>query len=139
METYPVQVHVRVRARDLGSDGLVHESSLLTYFHEARQAYLRLVAPADDDGRLRVVTASFTVLRHIAEGDNLAVRVRVDELARSSARMSYLVRDRLTGETVSQGLTTLMLMDEDGAPRHIPDALRDRVSALEGRAFLLPA
>ncbi|MCB9758973.1 MAG: acyl-CoA thioesterase [Alphaproteobacteria bacterium] len=137
METYPVQVHVRVRSADVGPDGAVDPRSVLVYLQEARRAYIGVLNVGET--RLREVRVDLEVLQEVEPGDELAVRVRIVELARSSFSMDYLVRDRLTREPVARARTQLMLVDEDRVPAPLPEAFRGRVQALEGRTFPLPA
>lgn len=139
MTSWPLQVLVTVRERDTGADGILDESLLLVYFREARRAYVGLLNAADDDFRYRMWDARLKVHRVITLDDELAVRVRVDEMGVSSFRMRYLVRDRVTAEDVAEGSTVQLLVDEQGEPIEIPRIFRERVEALEGRAFPRPA
>ncbi len=137
--TYPVQVHLRVRERDLGSNRVVDESVFLTYFQEARRAYVGALNALEDDFRFRVYDARVRMDRVVTADDELAIRVRCEELTAKSFRLNYLVWNRISRETIASGSSILILLDEVGTDSSLPRVFRERVEALEGRAFPEPS
>ncbi|MCB9744235.1 MAG: hypothetical protein H6741_03525 [Alphaproteobacteria bacterium] len=137
MDTYPVQVHVRVRARDSDADGALDTSALVVYLAEARRAYLGVLNLPPM--RARVASMGLEVLALAVTGDSLAVRARVRELGDRGFTMEYLIRDRLSRQVIAQAWTTLVHLDEDDHLAPLPGLLRRRVAELEGRSYPLPA
>lgn len=137
MDTYPVQVHVRVRARDSDADGALDASALVVYLAEARRAYLGVLNLPPM--RVRVASLGLEVQGLAQIGDSLAVRARVRELAERSFTMEYVVRDRLSRQVVASAWTTLVHLDEEDHLASLPGLLRRRVAELEGRSYPLPA
>ncbi len=137
--SYPVQVHLRVRERDLSRLGIVDESVFLTYFQEARRAYVGALNALEDDFRFRVFDARVKLMQVVTFDDELAIRVRCDELTSKSFRLHYLVWDRISREPVAEGSSILILLDDDGEDSTLPRIFRERVEALEGRSFPEPS
>jgi len=137
--TYPVQVHLRVRQRDTGLQGIVDESIFLTYFQEARRAYVGALNALEDDFHFRVFDARVCMEQLVTTDDELAVRVRCDELTQKSFRLQYLVWDRLSRQPVARGSSILILLDDQGLDCSLPRVFRERVEALEGRPFPEPS
>ncbi len=137
--TYPVQVHLRVRQRDTGLQGVVDESIFLTYFQEARRAYVGALNALEDDFHFRVFDARVRLDQLVTTDDELAIRVRCDELTAKSFRLQFLVWNRLSREAVARGSSILILLDDRGQDCSLPRIFRDRVEALEGRPFPEPS
>ena len=137
--SYPVQVHIRVRERDQNSQGFVDESVFLTYFQEARRAYIGALNALEDDFRFRVFDARVLLNQVVTADDELAIRVRCEELTSKSFRLHYLVWNRISREQVSRGSSILILLNQYGVDSDLPRTFRERVEALEGRAFPEPS
>ncbi|MGC8876663.1 acyl-CoA thioesterase [Thermus sp.] len=131
MEGFPVVVPVQVRFRDLDALGHVNNAVYLTYFEVARVAYFRrLKEDWLERGHFILARAEVDFLRPIHLEDPVAVGVRVVRLGRSSFEMEYRVEAR--GEEAARGRTVQVWL-EGGRPAPLPEAIRERIRALEGR------
>ena len=107
MEGFPVRVRVDVRFRDLDPLGHVNNAVFLSYMELARIRYFQRISP-DWLGEGHFVVA----------------------IGRSSLRMEHLVT--ANGESAAKGLGVLVWL-EGGRPAPLPEAIRERIRALEGR------
>ncbi|MGC8904185.1 acyl-CoA thioesterase [Thermus sp.] len=131
MEGFPVVVPVQVRFRDLDALGHVNNAVYLTYFEVARVAYFRrLKEDWLERGHFILARAEVDFLRPILLEDPVVVGVRVVRLGRSSFEMEYRVEAR--GEEAARGRTVQVWL-EGGRPAPLPEAIRERIRALEGR------
>ncbi|MGC8968285.1 MAG: acyl-CoA thioesterase [Thermus sp.] len=131
MEGFPVVVPVQVRFRDLDALGHVNNAVYLTYFEVARVAYFRrLKEDWLERGHFILARAEVDFLRPILLEDPVEVGVRVVRLGRSSFEMEYRVEAR--GEEAARGRTVQVWL-EGGRPAPLPEAIRERIRALEGR------
>lgn len=136
MEGFPVVVPIEVRFRDLDALGHVNNAVYLSYFEVARVAYFnRLERDWLEKGHFILARAEVDFLRPILLGDAVEVGVRVVRLGRSSFDMEYLLR--ANGEAAARGKTVQVWL-EGGKPTPLPQAIRERIEALEGRALLAP-
>jgi acyl-CoA thioesterase FadM len=138
---WPVQVPILVRERDCGSQGELDEAALVVFFREARRAYLSVLNAGESPHWSRVVSLRMNVLRVATVDDDLAIRIRCDGVGHDEFLFRYLVRDRLTGETIAEA-STLQRHDvfaEVGG--HVVATFNARLMALEGRELpaLLPS
>jgi acyl-CoA thioesterase FadM len=139
LENWPVQVVMTVRHRDCGPDLALNESSLLTFFHEARRSYISILNAEEEDFRYRLWDARLKFRAVIPPDEEVMIRVRCDELGERAFRLRYRMRERATGNLVAEGSSVQVLIDDKGSDRVIPDIFRDRVVALEGREFPRPS
>lgn len=131
MEGFPVKVPVQVRFRDLDALGHVNNAVYLTYFEVARVAYFsRLERDWVERGHFILARAEVDFLRPIHLEDPVEVGVRVVRIGRSSFDMEYRVEVR--GEEAARGRTVQVWL-EGGSPAPLPEAIRERIRALEGR------
>jgi len=131
MEGFPVKVPVQVRFRDLDALGHVNNAVYLTYFEVARAAYFsRLERDWVERGHFILARAEVDFLRPIHLEDPVEVGVRVVRIGRSSFDMEYRVEVR--GEEAARGRTVQVWL-EGGRPAPLPEAIRERIWALEGR------
>ncbi|AFH39804.1 acyl-CoA thioesterase [Thermus thermophilus] len=131
MEGFPVKVPVQVRFRDLDALGHVNNAVYLTYFEVARAAYFsRLERDWVERGHFILARAEVDFLRPIHLEDPVEVGVRVVRIGRSSFDMEYRVEVR--GEEAARGRTVQVWL-EGGSPAPLPEAIRERIRALEGR------
>lgn len=129
-------VPIQVRFRDLDALGHVNNAVYLSYFEVARVAYFgRLERDWLEKGHFILARAEVDFLRPILLGDAVEVGVRVVRLGRSSFDMEYLLR--ANGEAAARGKTVQVWL-EGGKPAPLPQAIRKRIEALEGRALLAP-
>ncbi|VCU54228.1 1,4-dihydroxy-2-naphthoyl-CoA hydrolase [Thermus thermophilus] len=131
MEGFPVKVPVQVRFRDLDALGHVNNAVYLTYFEVARVAYFsRLERDWVGRGHFILARAEVDFLRPIHLEDPVEVGVRVVRIGCSSFDMEYRVEVR--GEEAARGRTVQVWL-EGGSPAPLPEAIRERIRALEGR------
>lgn len=131
MEGFPVKVPVQVRFRDLDALGHVNNAVYLTYFEVARAAYFsRLERDWVERGHFILARAEVDFLRPIHLEDLVEVGVRVVRIGRSSFDMEYRVE--VQGEEAARGRTVQVWL-EGGRPAPLPEAIRERIRALEGR------
>lgn len=131
MEGFPVKVPVQVRFRDLDALGHVNNAVYLTYFEVARAAYFsRLERDWVERGHFILARAEVDFLRPIHLEDPVEVGVRVVRIGCSSFDMEYRVEVR--GEEAARGRTVQVWL-EGGRPAPLPEAIRERIRALEGR------
>jgi len=132
---WPVQVPILVRERDCGPQDEVDEAALLVFFREARRAYLGVVNADDTAFGSRVLDLRLRVHRVATVDDDLAIRIRCDAVGRDAFRFCYLVRDRLTGETVAEASSTQGLVGSMGLGVPVSRVFHERLMALEGCAL----
>jgi len=126
-----VKIPVQVRFRDLDALGHVNNAVYLTYFEMARSAYFsRLERDWVERGRFILARAEVDFLRPIRLEDPVEVGVRVVRMGRSSFDMEYRVE--VLGEEAARGRTVQVWL-EGGRPAPLPEAIRERIRALEGR------
>lgn len=126
---------VPVRFRDIDAGGHAHHSQTLVYMEEARTQYWRQVASVDDPTRIDYILAEARVRYHqrILYPGLLRVQVRTTSVGRTSFELEYRVMDG-GGRLLASGRTTMVLYDYgEGRSRRIPEELRTRFEAFEGR------
>ncbi|TVR63695.1 MAG: acyl-CoA thioesterase [Gemmatimonadales bacterium] len=126
---------VPVRFRDIDVGGHAHHSQALVYMEEARTQYWGQVASVDDPARIDYILAEALVRYHerILYPDLLRVQVRTTAVGRTSFELEYRVLAG-DGRLLASGRTTMVLYDyTEGRSRRIPDELRARFEAFEGR------
>lgn len=133
MEGFPVRVRVDVRFRDLDPLGHVNNAVFLSYMELARIRYFQRISPDWlEEGHFVVARMEVDYLRPILLGDEVFVGVRTVGIGRSSLRMEHLVT--ANGESAAKGLGVLVWL-EGGRPAPLPEAIRERIRALEGGPF----
>ena len=131
VEGFPVVVPIQVRFRDLDALGHVNNAVYLTYLEVARVAYFsRLQRDWLEKGHFILARAEVDFLRPILLEDPVEVGVRVARLGRSSFDMEYLVL--AAGEEAARGKTVQVWL-EGGRPAPLPQEVRARIAAVEGR------
>ena len=128
----------RVRWGDL--DALQHMNNVefLRFFETARIDWFTHVLPQHSPGSRRSFGFIFAEC-HIAYrapaffNDEIRTWIRPSEMKRSSIRLDFEMRVEADDRLVADGWGTLVGYDYDaGAPRPLPDAVRDRVAPLLG-------
>jgi acyl-CoA thioester hydrolase len=126
---------VSVRFRDVDVGGHAHHSEALIYMEEARWAYWAEVA-----GRVGIDSVDYVVAEarlrfheRVLYPGTVQVGVRVVSIGRKHFEMEYEVRSE-EGELLQTGTTVQVMFDYgSGASVRVPDELRDRLEAFEGR------
>ncbi|MEZ4600545.1 MAG: thioesterase family protein [Syntrophotaleaceae bacterium] len=113
MDGFRFTLPYSVRISDINYGGHVSNAAVLSYFQDARIAYLKQLGSFSemDIGGCGIILPEAGV-RYKAEmflGDQLDIGVRIDELRRSSFVMSY--RIERNGEVTAEGTTGLVAFD----------------------------
>jgi acyl-CoA thioester hydrolase len=128
---------VEVRFRDVDVGGHAHHSQALIYMEEARWAYWDRVAGRKGIDSVDYIMADVSVRFHqrVLYPDTLQVGVRVASLGRKHFEMEYEVRSG-DGELLQSGTSTQVMFDyEAGSSVRVPEELRKRLEAFEGRSL----
>ena len=134
MEDFNFSIPYTVRVADVNYGGHVSNAAVLSFFQDARIAYLAHLGPfseLDIDG-CGIILPEARV-RYLAEmflGDQLAIGVRVTEVRNSALVMAYRIeRD---GQPTAEGTTNLAAFDYRlRRPVRLPAAFRQAVTAFE--------
>jgi len=123
-----------VRVADVNYGGHVSNAAVLSFFQDARIAYLKHLGHFSemDIGGCGIILPSAQV-EYKAEmflGDRLEIGVRVTELGGSSFAMAYRIERE--GKVTAEGTTRLVSFDYGRRkPRRIPDEFRSAVVRFE--------
>jgi acyl-CoA thioester hydrolase len=139
LDGFPVAIDITPRFRDTDAMGHVNNAVYITYFEIVRTAYwLELTGVRRYDEVpfiLAHVRADFRSPAII--GETLGVGMRVTRLGGSSFDAEYRIVSREDDRLIAEGSSVMVMFDYDKqATFPIPDDLRARVRALEGRADL---
>jgi len=124
----------RVRIADINYGGHVSNAAVLSFFQDARIAYLKQFGFSElDIGGCGIILPEAHV-RYLAEmflGDELVIGVRVSELRNSAFVMEYgIERD---GTPTARGTTSLVAYDyQIRKPCRLPAQFRDAIMSFEG-------
>ena len=135
MEGYRFTIPYAVRVADVNYGGHVSNAAVLSFFQDARIAYLGHLGPYSemDIGGCGIILPEAHV-RYLAEiflGDELEIAVKVTELRNSAFVMAY--RIERSGMPTAEGTTSLVAFDYRARkPRRLPEGFREAVIALEG-------
>ena len=137
--SYPVQVEIPVRFRDVDGMGHVNNAVFSTYLETARIAYWERLDPSVREGDLRKVTmilarAEIDFRGQIAYGGTVRVLCRCPRIGTKSFDLEYRI-ESLDGDLYAEARTVQVAFDYD-AQETIPvsDELRRRIEAVEGSA-----
>ncbi len=148
--SFPFQHPIEVRFRDTDAMGHVNSAVYLTYFESARAAYYAaatgssLGIGATSGGRsLILAEARITYRSPVLFGERLVVACRIGWIGRSSFSMEYRLETEQTAHgaarLVAYGETVQVMYDyAAGRPEPVPDDVRARVEAFEGRRIPAP-
>ncbi len=132
--TYRFYIPYTVRVADVNYAGHVSNAAVLSFFQDARIAYLKQFGYSElDIGGCGVILPEAHVL-YLAEmflGDELRIGVRINELRNAAFVMAYgIERD---GTMTAEGTTNLVAFDYQlRKPRRLPEPFREVVTRFEG-------
>lgn len=135
MSEYKFIIPYKVHISDINYGGHVSNDAVLSFFHDARIAYLRQFGYSEldiDGAGIIMPEAHVRYHREMFHADDLQIAVRIDSMRKSSMVMSYRIArgDEITVE----GSTNLVAFDYDKRKSvRIPKAFRRQVSEYEGR------
>ena len=129
---------VEVRYGDLDPQGHVNNAKHLTYFEQARIAYLLELGLFTKDQsfmELGVIVADvhITYLEPIHFGQNIKVGVHVARLGNKSMTWEQNIVDTDTGREAARGEVIIVTYDyKDEKTIPVPSEWRERITAFEG-------
>jgi acyl-CoA thioester hydrolase len=120
---------IRVRYRDLDTNGHVNNAVYGTYLEETRDRFYRDTLDAGlDELHTVLVSSAVEYERPVDPGDRVVVSLSLPDLGESSIPMAYdLHLDG--GARVATGETVQVWVDEDGGSTTIPDWVREPIEA----------
>ena len=123
-----------VRVAEINYGGHVSNAAILSYFQDARIAYLKQFGYSElDIGGCGLILPEAHVL-YRAEmflGDELRIGVKISELRNSAFIMAYVIeRD---GTVTAEGTTNMVAFDyQIRKPRRLPEEFREAITCFEG-------
>ena len=122
----------QVRFEETDMQGIVFYGNYATYQDETVSEFMRQIGygygQAQERGwDIHVVNVELNYRGQATFDDWLVNGLRVDRIGGSSLEFSYVCRKRETGEVVTDGDVTHVVVDEDGAPMQVPEAFREAV------------
>ena len=129
---------IEVRYGDLDPQGHVNNAKHLTYFEQARVAYLIELGLFTRDQsfmKIGVIVADvhLTYLKPIYFGQNIKIGVHTAKLGNKSMTWEQNIVDTDTGKALATGEVIIVTFDyRDEKTISIPHEWRDKISAFEG-------
>lgn len=129
---------MEVRYGDLDPQGHVNNAKHLTYFEQARVAYmieLGLFTRDQSFMKIGVIVADvhLTYLAPVYFGQNIKIGVRTAKIGNKSMTWEQNVMDAETGRELSKGELVIVTYDyETGKTIPIPQEWRERITKFEG-------
>jgi len=134
MAEFSYEEEMSVRYRDLDPQGHVNNAVCATYLEHARTGYFQAVLDAtpEDPGEIGIVVANLELdyKRPIEFRAPVTVLLRTTAIGETSIRTEYVIR--ADGEVAVTAESTMVAVDETGAPRGVPAAVRDQIADYEG-------
>jgi len=137
MEGFRFTIPYAVRVADVNYGGHVSNAAVLSFFQDARIAYLGHLGPFNelDIGGCGIILPEAQV-RYLAEmflGDQLIIGVRVTEVRNSAFVMTYRIERE--GKATAEGATHLVAFDYQARkPCRLPPDFRQALIGFEGMA-----
>ena len=138
MSIYRFYHPIEVRYGDLDPQGHVNNAKHLTYFEQARVAYmieLGLFTKDQSFMKTGVIVADvhITYLAPVYFGQNVKVGVRTAKIGNKSMTWEQNIVDADTNKELSKGELVIVTYDyETGKTISIPQQWRERISGFEG-------
>jgi len=128
---------IEIRYGDLDPQGHVNNAKFLTYFEQARIAYITYLELWPNstfmDIGIILAEARVTFLAPVLFGQKIDVGVRVSRLGKKSMEMEYSLEETGKSQELAHGSSALVAYDyysQRSIP--IPDAWRQAIQAYEG-------
>ena len=140
LAAYPLLTEITVLWADEDAFSHVNNVAYLRWCETARVEYFRRIAlprPSPPQG-LGPILASQTChyRRPLKYPDTVVVGSRVTAIGNSSLRMAHAIVSRATGELAAESESVIVTVDYSiGKPVRVPEAIREAIAQLEGRAF----
>ena len=125
-----VEVTLRVRYAETDAMGIVHHTNYIVWFEVGRGEYMRQqggdYAQLEAQGHyLPVIEVQARYLAPARYGDLVTVKTRVEEARSRQVTFAYEVVMAETGQLLATGRTKHFCVDEEGAIKTIPQAMRE--------------
>jgi acyl-CoA thioester hydrolase len=135
---------IDVRYGDIDAQGHVNTASYLTYFEQARTAYLHHLGLWDKkfflDVGIIVASVRVSFFAPVRLDQTIRVGVGVTRLGRKSFDMAYSLEEVPTSKELAYGESVLVAYDyENRSSIPIPEVWRHAISTFEGIAPLVEA
>jgi acyl-CoA thioester hydrolase len=128
---------IEIRYGDLDPQGHVNNAKYLTYFEQARIAYIRQLGLWQEsqsflDVGIILADVHVTFLASIRFGQNVRVGVRTSHLGNKSLTMEYRLEDIDSGAELASGSTVVVTFDyRSRTTIPIPGEWREKITAFE--------
>jgi len=138
MSDYHFYHSIEVRYGDLDPQGHVNNAKHLTYFEQARVAYmihLGLFTKDQSFMKIGVIVADvhITYLAPVYFGQNIRIGVRTAKIGNKSMAWEQDVMDADSGQELSKGKLVIVTYDyETGKTISIPQEWREKIIEFEG-------
>ena len=125
-----VEATLRVRYAETDAMGIVHHTNYIVWFEVGRGEYMRQqggdYAQLEAQGHyLPVIEVQARYLAPARYGDLVTVKTRVEEARSRQVTFAYEVVMAETGQLLATGQTKHFCVDEEGAIKTIPQAMRE--------------
>jgi acyl-CoA thioester hydrolase len=140
LDAFPVTIHVPILWGDMDAYGHVNNTVFFRLFEAARIAYLEecgFIASYEQDRVGAILHSTECRFRRpLFYPDTVVVGARVREMADDRFTMEYvIVSQQHDGAVAGEGTGVIVSYDyAAGRKTPLPEAIRDRVTALEGRS-----
>ena len=137
---FPILTEISVLWGDQDAFGHVNNVAYLRWCESARVDYLRRIGlfPQLPPQGLGPILASLTChyQKPLNYPDTVTVGTRVTAIGNSSFRMEHRIVSRASGMLAAEAHSAMVTVDySTGKPVRVPPAIREAISALEGRDF----
>jgi acyl-CoA thioester hydrolase len=139
-----VETTLRVRYAETDAMGVVYHTNYLVWFEVGRGEYMR--QQGSDYGQLEgqgyylpVIEVQARYLAPARYGDLVTIRTWVKEVRSRQVTFAYKVVMAETGQLLATGWTKHICVDEQGAIRTIPQAIREKLRYLLSPPALSPS
>jgi len=139
---FKVTIEIPVRFVDLDAMGHVNNAVYFTYMEEGRVAYFRKLFPdvgaGDFDKHFPFILADIqcSFKSPLELNDIAVVSVSANEMGNKSFAFKYCLKDKASGREVATGRSVQVMFDYQSQKTYpIPDDIRNKIEALEGRSF----
>jgi len=137
---YKISKDIEVRFSDVDALGHVNNASFLAYMEDARLVYMTHLFPdlsyQKDFSQFPIILGDI-YCRYISPaflGETICVQLAVVEFGTKSFSIEYALSDKKTKRAVATARTTMVMYNLKTASSYaIPDLLKERIVALEGR------
>jgi len=131
------QTKLTVRIGDMNYGGHLANDKTLLYFHEARIRYFRELGITEGNiGDNIALTQTEAYIKYTGEaflGDELLIKVHVDDITRARFRVNYEITRIGDEKSIATGYTVLAGFDYSSKKlKRIPQSFRDKVTKFQG-------